>query len=345
MKPSYREMADFIKKEFGVEGIEKSEYFIYPTICHNLDHKEASHKLYLYKNEETETPIFYCYTDCGEAFNIYQLIQKYASLRGQDITFKDAYKFFHGKDYEYKKSEEKEEVEFRVPKFENPLEVQLPSYPEGVLDIFNTNLDTHPWALEGIDKNVLDKFEVAYSMSYEGVIIPHRDWRGNLIGLRIRSYNPEKVKKYKYMPMLINNIYYRHPVSLNLFGLFQNQKAIKRTKRVILVESEKSVLQAESMFEEDNITLAVCGSSISTWQMMMLIYYLNVENVTIAFDKEYSDYGEAFEYVKKIKEQVQILSNFATVNVLIDDKNQFSLKESPFDRTVKEFYSMKHWEI
>lgn len=345
MKVDYTQMVDFIKKEYGIDPIEKSEYFIYPTICHNLDPKEASHKLYLYKNEETETPIFYCYTDCGEAFNIYQLIQKYAGLRGQDITFKDAYKFFHGKDYEFKRMTGPEDAEIRIPKFENPLDVKLPSYPEGVLDIFTTNLDTHPWAIEGIDRNVLDKFEVSFSASYEGVIIPHRDWRGNLIGLRIRTYNQDKMKKYKYMPMLINNIYYRHPVSLNLFGLYQNQRAIRRTKRVILVESEKSVLQAESMFEDDNITLAVCGSSISSWQAMLLIYYLNVEEVIIAFDKEYSDYGEAFEYVKKIKEQIQTLSNFATVTVLIDDKDQFSLKDSPFDRTIKEFYSMKRWQI
>lgn len=344
MAVNYREIITFMKKEFSIEPVERPGHFIFPTICHNLDQRDASHKLYLYKNEDTETPIFYCYTDCGEAFNIYQLIQKYAGLRGQDISFKDAYKLFHGRAYEMV-SKQKEEFEAKAVKFEDPLQVQLPTYPEGVLDIFPKNLDTHPWALEGIDGDVLEKFQVSFSASYEGVIIPHRDWRGNLIGLRIRTYNEEKVKKYKYMPMLINNIYYRHPVSLNFFGIFQNQRAIRRAKRVILVESEKSVLQAESMFEEDNITLAVCGSSISNWQVMLLVYYLNVEEVIIAFDKEYSDFGGAFDYVEKIKNQVQMLSNFATVTVLVDDKNKFSLKESPFDRTVKEFYSMKHWQI
>lgn len=346
MKVNYTEMVDFIKKEFDIEPIEKAEYFIYPTICHNLDVKDASHKLYLYKNEETDTPLFFCYTECGEAFNIYRLIQKYKALRGEEISFKDAFKLFHGQEYQRNfKPKEEEEYSQKVFKFENPLQLELPQYPEQVLEIFGENSHTHPWALEGIDKNVLDKFEIFYSVSYEGVVIPHRDWRGNLIGLRIRTYNKEKAKRYKYMPMLLNNIYYRHPVSLNLFGLFQNQGAIRRAKRVILAESEKAVLQADSMFEEDNITLAVCGSTISNWQIMMLIYYLNVEEVTIAFDKEYSNYSEAFEYVQKIKEQVKSLSNFTTVSVLIDDKEQFSLKESPFDRTINEFYSMKRWQL
>lgn len=340
----HEEIAEFLRREFKINIIERQDYYILPTVCHNLDESSASHKLYFYKNEESGTPIFYCYTQCGEAFNIYQLIQKYHSLRDKELSFKEAYRMFHGKDFQFKETNKKEEYKLRAVKFENPLDVKLPAYPSGVLDIFHAR-STHPWALEGIDHNVLSKFEVGFSPNHEGVTIPHRDWRGNLVGLRIRTYNPLKVKQFKYMPMLVNNIYYRHPVSLSLYGVFQNQKAIKKARRVILVESEKAVLQAETMFEDDNITLGVCGSGISQWQINFLIYYLQVEEVIIAFDKEYSDYSSAYDYVAKIEGQVRSLKNFATVSVLIDDDNVFNLKDSPFDRTLKEYNRLKMWRL
>lgn len=342
---THEDIVAFLEKEWNIHPVERNEYYILPTICHNVNVENASHKLYLYKNEDTSTPLFYCYTECHEAFNIYQLIQKHEALKGIELNFKDAYKLFHGRPFQMTQKALGEEYKLKAVKFENPLEIKLPTYPEGVLEIFGENNDTHPWALEGVDLTVLDKYEIAFSASYQGVIIPHRDWRGNLIGLRMRTYDPIKAEHFKYMPMLVNNMYYRHPVSLNFFGLFQNQGAIRRAKKAILVESEKAVLQAETMLDDENITLAVCGSSISAWQINLLIYYLNVEEVVIAFDKEYSTHSDAFEYVQKIKEQVGALSNFATVSVLIDDTNQFSLKDSPFDRTVKEYYSLRHWKI
>lgn len=343
MKP--KDIVEFIEKDFGIQVTERGDYYTMPTVCHNLDHVGASHKLYLYKNEDTQTPIFYCYTGCGEAFNIYQLVQKYAELRGQKLTYGDAYKRVHGHAFSFSEVEKSEPVFKKKVEFENPLEVRLPEYPEGILDIFSKNKYTHPWALEGIDFDALEKYEVAYSSSYEGVVIPHRDWRGNLVGVRLRTYNPEKAKNYKYMPMLVNNIYYRHPISLNFFGLFQNQGNIRRAKKVILVESEKAVLQADSMLDGDNITLAVCGSTISSWQINLLTYYLEVDEVIIAFDKEYEDYDGAFEYFKKIASQVKSLVNFASVRILLDTEGVFSLKDSPFDRTAKDYRSLKGWPV
>lgn len=334
----HSKIIEFVKKEFNIDVIEKSDSYIMPTICHNLDSKEASHKLYLYKNEDTETPIFYCYTGCGEGFNIYQLIQKYKALRGEEISFKEAYRLFHGLDYQTTEDFQKKEESFApIPIFEVPTKVELPEYPDTVLELFPKPMVSDPWALEGIDLDVLEKYEITFSASYEGVMIPHRDWQGRLIGLRVRTYNQEKMAKGKYMPLLINNIYYRHPLSLNLFGIYQNRDNILNAKRAILVESEKAVLQAESMFKENNITLAVCGSSISSWQLSMLVYDLGIEELIIAFDKEYSNFEEQYDYIKKIKAQLGKIENFVSIGVLIDDKNIFSLKESPFDRTANDF--------
>lgn len=326
------------------EIIERAEYYLMPTICHNEDYKEASHKLYLYKNTNS-VPLFTCYTECGDTFNIYTFIQRYYALRGQSLTYREAYKAFHGYDFKATNESiiEKQQIIYDA-KFVNPLEVQLPEYSAGIVDLFGIS-HTDPWALEGIDIEVLKQYQVGYSKSYEGVMIPHYDWRGRLIGLRQRTVNKDKEKFAKYMPAQIGNILYRHPLSMNLYGLFQNQNHIKRSKTVILAESEKSVLQWESMSEDENSVLAVCGQSISKWQMDMLIYFLGVEQVVIAFDKEYESYSDAFYYVERIRDKLGFLLNFTNVYVLIDDENIFKHKESPFDRTVADFYKLKHWKL
>lgn len=328
------------------EIIEREDYYVMPTICHNEDHSHASKKLYLYKNEDS-VPLFTCYTECSDTFNIYTLIQKYHDLKGTSVSYKEAYKEFHGVNYvpSGKQGERKQESELKYnSKFVNPLEVELPSYSPHILDLFyTTHMD--PWALEGIDLEVLKQYGVSYSKSYEGVMIPHLDRDGRLIGLRVRTSNIQKAKFAKYMPAHIGNILYRHPLSMNLYGLYENQENIKKMKSVMLTESEKSVLQWESMSEDKNNVLAVCGQSISKWQMDMLIYFLGVEEVVIAFDKEYSSYTEAFAYVERIKGQLGFLLNFANVYVLIDEDDVFRAKESPFDRTVSDFYKLKRWKI
>lgn len=338
-----QQIIDYVKTLIPEDMIrETDQYYVLPTICHNEDYHQASHKLYLYKNADT-TPLFTCYTECGETFNIYTFLQKYWSLRGEELSYRDAFKKFHGVDYNQQFIIDTKEIIYNE-KFINPVEVQLTGYGTGVLDMFQTK-ETDPWALEGIDLEILKKYKIGYSKSYEGVTIPHFDWRGRFVGLRIRTYNTEKAKYAKYMPAHIGNILYRHPLSMNFFGLFQNQTNIKKAKTAILVESEKAVLQWDSMSEDPNIALAVCGSSISKWQMDMLVYFLGVERVYIAFDKEYSSYTEAFKYVEKIKKQVNFLLNFADVYVLIDEQNKFKHKESPFDRTLADFHSLKVWKL
>ena len=334
----------YLKTQLPEDQIkEHSNYFSLPTICHNPSWEGASHKLYLYKNEATNSPLFHCFTECAETFNIYKLIQKIEEAKGNKISFKQAYQILNGKEFQ---AEKKEESLLSLPlRFQNPLDIELPIYPENSLNLFSfDNLSNHPWYLEGIDEPTLIKYEVYYSKSYDAVIIPHRDWRGNLVGIRVRNFDPLKVDKYKYIPFSANGISFRHPVGMNLYGLYQNYESIQKYKTVYIFEGEKSVLQASHMFKHD-LSLAVCGNKISEWQMKVLIYYLGVEKIYICFDKEYSSYGEAFDYIEKIKNQTRFLQNFADIYVAIDDKNNFNLKESPVDRTKKEFENLNFRQV
>lgn len=333
---------EYLQKEIPLLDItEYDNHYSMATICHNESTSDSSKKLYLYKNEDS-TPLFHCYTECAETFNVYTLIQKIYALKGTTLSFRDAYKIFHGRSFSNKKQEDQvQAIEKRIKgKFENPLDTKLAEYSEAALELFTfSNLETHPWVLEGIDENIIVNYLTPFSKSYNGVIIPHFDWRGRLIGTRIRTFDPLKVKDFKYMPLQVQNIYYRHPLAMNLYGIYENQEQIQKYKTVYLFEGEKSVLQASHMFKHD-LSLAVCGSKISDWQMRMMIYYLGVEKVFICFDKEYKTYSEMYDYIEKIKKQTQFLQNFADVYIAIDDKNVFSFKQSPVDRTKNDFELM-----
>lgn len=330
-----------LQKLIPAEDINECEkHYTMPTICHNSDHKQASNKLYLYKNEDT-VPLFHCYTECSETFNLYQLIIKYESLRGNKITYRDAYKQVHGDNF-IPKPKTHQTPEYKYEKqFKNPLSILLPEYPPHALDKFSFK-ENHPWFIEGVDLYLLEKHNVGYSKSLQAVSIPHLDWRGRLIGARVRNFEAEKIQNFKYMPLQANNTFYSHPLSLNLFGIFHGQSEIKKTKKVYLFEGEKSVLQYESVFGKSN-ALAVCGKSISKWHMDMLVHFLGVETVIVGFDKEYDSYSTAFEHVKRIEKQVEYLSLFCKVGIMIDESDMFYKNESPVDRSKKEFESMKIW--
>lgn len=69
MAINYNEIIENLKDEdvfrllerLGAEPIDKGDFILCKTICHNPDPKDASYKLYYYKNSH----IFYCYTEDG----------------------------------------------------------------------------------------------------------------------------------------------------------------------------------------------------------------------------------------------------------------------------------------
>ena len=318
------------------EIVEKQDYYIFPTICHNHNYKDASPKLYLYKNPDS-TPLFHCYTECNETFNIYQFIQKYFKLRGESLTYRNAFKKFHGVDYISKPQIDISEIKYGK-EFKNPLGVQLPDYLPHALDMFFLD-ETHPWRMEGMEMELLEKFQIGYSRSFQQVSIPHRDWRGRLIGIRVRNFDQSKIEQFKYMPLKANNIFYSHPLSLNLYGIWQNQNPIKKRKQVYLYEAEKSVL-FHHLLTGDSLALATCGKSISKWHSDMLVNFLGVEDVIIGFDKEYADYSSAFEFMERIKKQTTYLRLFARVGVMIDNGDVLEHNQSPVDGIVSQFWKM-----
>ena len=202
------------------------------------------------------------------------------------------------------------------------------TYPEGILDIFTK---TYPieWLQDNISKEAMDKYNILYSISQNKIIIPHYDVNNNLIGIRGRALNEEEADLFgKYMPVKIENKWYNHKLSLNLYGLNFNKNNIIKNGYVYLFESEKSVLQCESF--GNNCAVACCGSNFNKYQLKLLMRECHPKEIIICFDKE--ELPNEFKYFDKLYNICKKYSNYCNFSFVYDKENLLSLKDSPSDK-------------
>ena len=322
----------------------------YRTICHHGD----KHKLYFYK----ESMSFYCYSECGKIGSILDLVKKTKEFdnvydAGEWIcnklgmcTFSEG-SFGGDISIDTNKVDDWNYINFLKRKQNK----QTRSNEFEILDdrILNMFQKFHPssWIEEGITHEVMDTYEIGYCSWQERITIPHRDKDGKLIGIRGRANSDDALMFGKYVPLLTGNITgktcFAHNLGDNLYGLHLNKDCIKRKRKVLLLEAEKSVMQCASFFGvENNYALAVCGSNLSKRQLK-LILELNVLEVIVALDKEFEqlDSEEYNTWQDKIlKKFVKPLSPYVKVSVIVDRDNLLGLKDSPTDRGRETFLKL-----
>lgn len=331
------QMFNFLSS-LGAEPIVHGNVILNKTICHC----GQSHKLYYYSN----TKLFKCYTDCGgEAWDVFELVRKVKQRElGQEFTLPDAIKYVA--DYFGYSTNEENKFDLRRDDFTlfenydriNNIElekqnVELKEYNDDILKNFPRPI-IQPWLDDGISKEVMEYYEICYDPKNCGIVIPHRDIDGKLIGIRERTVIKENADLYgKYLPMKIGNKMFNHPISFSLFGIYQNKDNIKRLKKAIVVEAEKSVMQYATMFgQENNICVAICGSSFIKYQAQMLLD-LGVEEIIIALDKQYKELNDD-EFKKLVKNLKNIHSKYGhlvKISYIFDKENLLPYKASPTD--------------
>ena len=266
-------------QSLGVERFEnKSDYIIFPTICHNSDLEQASLKLYYYKNNK----LFHCYTGCGETFDIFGLIKRYCQTRNlNNNDWKNLIRIFTSKVKNYKGNNfDSEDYYTLADKYKKRTYPKLKILPTTVLNPF-VKYYTYEWLEDGITPETMDKFNILFSIPQNKIIIPHYDEHNNLVGIRSRALNPEDIEKGKYRPITIQDKTYAHPLSLNLYGLNINKNNISKRQCAIVFEGEKSVLLMDKYFS-DSVAVASCGSNFHKAQLDLLLKY-NVSEIIIAY--------------------------------------------------------------
>lgn len=312
---------------YGVLPFDENETeIIFPTACHNL--KSGSPKLYYYKNEK----MFRCYTECNRMFDIFDLIMKMNKLRGIEINLSEAIRQTGVENNKPVDIDIYKDIEFlrRITQKTSYGQIELQIYDKNVLNRFKYDLaGLSSWTAEGITEEAMKKFNILYDSFYNAIVIPNFDHTGDLIGIRARFLNPDS--PYKYLPLKSYDVTYTFPTGKVLYGLYQNQESIKKKRTVIIFEGEKSVLKAEEYLNGSNISVATLGKNI-TLDHLNLLLPLQIEEVILAYDKDYTNKKERDEKVAEWEKILSILKPYYKVSILLDTENRLKLKDSPIDR-------------
>lgn len=331
----------------------KGNSFISRTICHNPV-GQGSYKLYYYDNGEEG--IFHCYTGCAEgSFDIYELVRKQKTIStGEEwslpkaIAFVAAYfgyssqTFDFGQDKEILKDWEIFNNYERINHAEEQQQkVELRVFDDKILKFLPRPRIT-PWEEEGISREVMLHRGIAYDPKNQGIVIPHYDINDNLVGIRERTLIKEQEKNGKYRPAILNGQMYNHPLGFVNYNLNNSKENIKKIKKVIIFEGEKSCLKYASFFgEENDISIAVCGSSMTLYQFNLLLT-LGVDEIIFAFDKQYQNIGdkEYKQWIKKLSSLSQKFRNYCKVSFIFDIDNLLEYKMSPIDNGIEIFLQL-----
>ena len=325
--------------------------FISDTICHNPP-GEGSRKLYFYENSD----LFKCYTDCDCAFDIFELTIKVAQIQSsRKMDLNDAVRYLASKfnivialddtediglaDWQYLIAYDKINdipTVNQVP--------QLKEYDKRILEplAINPNYLT-PWINDHIKPEILAHAQIGYNFSTDQISIHHFDKDGRFVGLRGRTMVKEDAERFgKYRPMIINKQQYNHSLGLNLYNLYNSKDNIKRMGKAIVFESEKSTLQYQSYFGfENDISVACCGSSVSSYQMQLLID-AGAQEIIIAFDRQFQELGD--NEFKRLKAKLLNLhkkyKNEVLVSFIFDKHLITSYKASPTDEGPEKFMQL-----
>lgn len=323
-------------KAFGGDPIVHGDIIISRTICHNGD----SHKLYYYNN----TKLFKCYTQCaGETFDIFELIIKINKINEKEISLPQAVKFiaeYFGIYFDIAIQEE-DENDLKDWKILNRYEQSLKKEEEKIID-FKYYDETilkylpHPhilnWEKEGIKRQVSEECGICYDPVQQGIVIPHYNIDGQLIGIRERTLIKENEDTGKYKPAILNYKMYNHALGFNLYNLNNSKENIVFYKKAIIFEGEKSCLLYRSYFPNNDISVAVCGSNLTKYQVQLLLS-LEVEEICIAFDKQFKEIGdnEWKSWTKKLKDIYKKYGTDVKISFIFDKWNLLGYKDSPID--------------
>lgn len=320
-------------QSLGVQDIQvHPSYLVLPTICHNPIDEAESMKLYWYQNNK----IFYCYTECACGFSIFELYRKFMAINYEPVSMEEAIDYVKRfcKNITRITPQRRTTILTDFDRYYiDKKVVELPPYDKCVLDCFSPY--HHPiWLNEGIGEAAMNKFNVRFQLRENRIVIPHYDINGNLVGIRQRALEAEDVKYGKYRPICVGDQIYSHELHFNLYGIYEHQAAIRKYKRAIIVESEKSVLLDETYYGENSIAVAVCGSQINKYQINLLTQELGVCEIVIALDKEYVNIRDkkAITYRRKLKSICEKYKNYAAFSYIYDEKNLLEEKDSPYDK-------------
>lgn len=330
----------------GAEPIRKDGVIICKTICHGGD----SHKLYYYEN----TKLFRCYTQCSDGyFDLFQLMIKLHEGE-KDYSFSQAVN--HIKQYFniYINNQNFSQNNSQLPDWNilnnylncssektNKRTVEMKIY-DGEFLKYLPRPRIIPWEKENIKPEIIKYHNICYNSSSQAIVIPHYDINDQLVGIRERTLIKENEIYGKYRPMYLNKKMYNHPLGFNLYNINNSKNHIRKFKKVIVFEGEKSPLLYASYFgQENDISVACCGNNLSQYQFDLLMS-LGIEELIIAFDKQFKKSGdeEFIGWTKKLTDINKKYGKYVKITYIFDKWNLLDYKMAPIDAGKETFMKL-----
>lgn len=170
---------------------------------------------------------------------------------------------------------------------------------------------------DNINKKTQDKFNVSYDILDNRIVFPIRNDIGGLLTFKGRTI--DKDYKIKGIPKYI--YYYPFYGEYYLFGLYENYFDIISANEIYVGESEKFVMQLDSM--EINNSVGLSKKSISPIQLNKLLKL--GKDIVLVFDKDVP-LEEIFIECRKFKGLCRVFYIYDKDNIYLKNK------QSPTDR-------------
>lgn len=330
-----KDILEWLVKSAGAQiKRETPDHIWMTTVCHGGD----SGKLCYFRQTKT----FYCYTNCGY-MNLYRMamnvldcefpkaVQLFASMA--HINVRNALGVSRNDTYtnDLERCKRRRKGGRNHKREPNKLSVVDPV----VMSCFAPNTFYTGWRDEGISALVMRDFGIAWDELRRAVIIPHRDTKGNIVGIRRRCVDEDVGAKY--LPLSIGGQIYAHPLGMTLYGMYEHSEAIRKCKQVIVFEGEKSVLKHHTYYGKASNAVAVCGFNITPVQRDMLLG-TGIEEIILAFDKDVLMYGDSVKsdgyarYCQRVNAMGRLFAPYCRTTALVDMGENLDLKDSPIDK-------------
>ena len=304
----YEAFKEFINKVLYEQMTEDDYYIVmrrlgvnhrgnrFQSCCHHRNPNDGGYNLAFNPNSKS----FMCFSQCSCSYSLLSLVKKHKELVDGKCSTWSAMKFICDQvNIPFNFKEEVKQVNTNIYKWQNSLlkytknknkNIELRVYNKKILNYFPKIYHTD-WIDYGISEEVLDKYNIGWYNYKQQITIPCYRQNGDLIGIRVRNMNPEI--DIKYIPLqLLDGTEFNFPTNEVFYGENFNWTNVQRTKSVILVESEKTVMKYESWYgAKNNICLGLYGSVLSNAKLKKLLSW-NCETFYICLDSDF----ESIEY-------------------------------------------------
>lgn len=313
-----------------------SQYQLYPSACHHSDWERHKNKLYYYVQSQR----WHCYSCIGDwdTIGLVQHLRKCTFNQAVDYICSTLGIATTELVQDDMRDNWQRDLRRWLPNAAQDEPTELTAYDPAILAAFD-HLYPADWLEYGITRDSMDKFDIGWYARQACISIPVVQ-NGQLVGVRGRYTRPQDVDKGKYRPLsMLDGTVLKFASSACLYGYDQNKAAIEKSRQVVLFESEKSVLKADSW--HINNALAVFGSNISKRHIEMLLK-LGVNDVVLCMDSDYRQVGDDdFQFfVAKMRKLAGKLRGYFNVSIIYNNQGYDGYKYSPVDFTYDQFMTL-----